>query len=57
MKQLIKKVTIYFNLKFLIGLTLFCLLGAIINNIRVSEEKSVEWIGSQEILEKPEDVL
>jgi hypothetical protein len=41
------------NFKFLIGLGLFCILAAIGNNLRVSEDKSVEWIGGQEVLEKP----
>jgi len=41
------------NLKFLIGLGLFCIFAAIANNLRASEGKSVEWIGGQEILEKP----
>jgi hypothetical protein len=42
------------NLKFLIGLGLFCILAAIANNLRAPEGKSVEWIGGQEVLEKPE---
>ncbi len=46
-----------FHWTFLIGLGIFCLLGAIINNIRVPEENSVEWIGSQEVLAKPDEVL
>jgi len=41
------------NIKFLIGLGLFCLLAAIVNNLRAPEDKSVEWIGGQEVLEKP----
>ncbi|MEE0875884.1 MAG: hypothetical protein UIH18_01180 [Fibrobacteraceae bacterium] len=45
------------NWKFLIGFGVFCLLCAIANNLRVSDDKSIEWIGSQEILQKPEDVL
>ena len=30
---------------------------AIINNIRVDDAKSVDWIGTQDVLEKPADVL
>jgi len=41
------------NLKFLIGLGVFCILAAIANNLSAPEDKSVEWIGGQEILEKP----
>lgn len=41
----------------LLGLAAFCIILAIINNIRVSDDKSVEWIGSQDVLEKPADVL
>jgi len=40
------------NIKFLIGLGLFCILAAIANNLRAPEGKSVEWIGGQEIREK-----
>jgi len=42
------------NFKFLIGLGLFCILAAAANNLRAPEGKSVEWIGGQEVLEKPE---
>jgi hypothetical protein len=42
------------NIKFLVGLGLFCILAAIVNNLRAPEDKSVEWIGGQEVLEKPE---
>ena len=35
----------------------FSIALAIINNIRVDDAKSVDWIGSQEILEKPADIL
>ncbi|MDR3000822.1 MAG: hypothetical protein LBU89_06110 [Fibromonadaceae bacterium] len=42
------------NFKFLLGLGAFCILAAIVNNIRAPEEKSVEWIGGQEILKGPE---
>ena len=41
----------------LLGLAAFCIVLAIINNIRVEDSHSVEWIGSQEILEKPGEVL
>ena len=41
----------------LLGLAAFSIALAIINNIRVDDAKSVEWIGSQEILEKPGEVL
>ncbi|MCL2282817.1 MAG: hypothetical protein FWC26_05820 [Fibromonadales bacterium] len=41
------------NLKFLVGLGLFCLLAAIVNNLRAPEGKSVEWIGGQKVLERP----
>ena len=41
------------NLKFIIGLSLFCLLAAVVNNLRAPEGKAVEWIGGQEILETP----
>jgi hypothetical protein len=42
------------NIKFIIGLGLFCVLAAVVNNLRAPEDKSVEWIGGQEVLEKPE---
>ncbi|MBO5422484.1 MAG: hypothetical protein J6A06_01655 [Fibrobacteraceae bacterium] len=57
MKSILLKFLKELNWKFLLGLGIFCLLCAIANNLRVSDEKSVDWIGSQEILEKPEDVL
>ena len=41
----------------LLGIAAFCIVLAIINNIRVEDAKSVNWIGSQEILEKPADIL
>ena len=41
----------------LIGIALFCIALAIINNIRVGEGKSVEWIGTQDVMEKPADIL
>ena len=40
----------------LLGIAAFCIVLAIINNVRVDDAKSVTWIGSQEILEKPADV-
>lgn len=46
-----------FNLKFLIGLAVFCLLAAVVNNLRAPEGKAVEWFGTQDILEKPADLL
>ena len=51
MKSILLKFLKELNWKFLLGLGIFCLLCAIANNLRV------DWIGSQEILEKPEDVL
>ena len=45
------------NWIFLLGLAAFSIALAIINNIRVDDSKSVEWIGSQDILEKPDEVL
>ena len=41
----------------LIGIALFCIILAVVNNIRVGEGKSVEWIGSQDVMEKPADIL
>lgn len=41
----------------LLGIAAFCIALAIINNIRVSDEKSVDWIGTQDIMEKPADIL
>ncbi len=43
-----------FNWKFLILFAACCVLLGIANNLRVDDAKSVEWFGSQEILEKPE---
>ncbi|MBP5246384.1 MAG: hypothetical protein J6Z31_00775 [Fibrobacter sp.] len=45
-----------FNWKFLFIFAAVCILLAIINNIRVDDSKSVEWIGSQTVLEKPEGI-
>ena len=41
----------------LLGIALFCIALAVVNNIRVDDAKSVTWIGSQDILEKPADIL
>ena len=41
----------------LLGIAVFCIILAVVNNIRVGEGKSVEWIGSQDVMEKPADVL
>lgn len=41
----------------LIGIAVFCIVLAIINNIRVSDDKSVDWIGTQDVMEKPADVI
>jgi len=42
------------NWKMLVVLGAFCIILAILNNIFVDESKSVEWIGSQPVLEVPE---
>lgn len=41
----------------LLGIALFCIILAIVNNIRVGEGKSLEWIGTQDVMEKPADIL
>jgi len=41
----------------LLGIAAFSIALAIINNIRVDNAKSVDWIGTQDVLEKPADVL
>ncbi len=41
----------------LIGIAVFSIILAIVNNIRVGEEQSVEWIGTQDVMEKPADIL
>ena len=41
----------------LLGIAAFSIALAIINNIRVDDAKSVNWIGTQDVLEKPADVL
>lgn len=43
-----------FHWKFLFLFAAFCILLAIVNNVRVDDDKSVEWFGSQKVLEKPE---
>lgn len=43
-----------FNWKLLLIFAAACVLLAVLNNLRVDDSKSVEWFGSQEILEKPE---
>jgi hypothetical protein len=42
------------NFKFLIALSLFCIIAAIVNNLRLPDDKSVKWIGGQEILKREE---
>lgn len=52
-----EKIICYFknlNWKFLFILVFFCFIMAIINNLRIEDSKSVEWIGSQPVMEKPE---
>ncbi|MCQ2092687.1 MAG: hypothetical protein MJY85_08410 [Fibrobacter sp.] len=41
----------------LIGIAVFCIALAVINNIRVDNDKSVDWIGSQDVLAKPAEIL
>ena len=41
----------------LLGIAAFSIALAIINNIRVDDAKSVDWIGTQDVLEKPTDIL
>ena len=41
----------------LLGIAAFSIALAIINNIRVDNAKSVDWIGTQDVLEKPADIL
>lgn len=42
-----------FKWKFLIIAVVFCAVAAIVNNIRVDSSKSVEWIGTQPVMQKP----
>ena len=46
-----------FNWVVLVGIAVFCIILAIVNNIRVSDDKSVDWIGTQDVMEKPADIL
>ncbi|MCK9183218.1 MAG: hypothetical protein M0P13_10140 [Fibrobacteraceae bacterium] len=39
--------------KFLFIAAAFCIGLAIVNNLRVTEEKSVAWLGTQDVLTKP----
>ena len=41
----------------LIGIAAFCTALAVVNNIRVDKDKSVDWIGSQDVLAKPAEIL
>lgn len=41
----------------LIGIAVFSIILAIINNIRVEDSHSVDWIGTQDIMEKPAEIL
>ena len=45
------------NWPVLLGIALFCIILTIINNVRVSDDKSVDWIGTQDVMEKPADIL
>ena len=40
----------------LLGIAIFSIILAIVNNIRVDEGKSVQWIGTQEVMKKPEEL-
>ncbi len=54
MKNRILKYIKSFHWKFLFLFAAFCVALAIVNNFRVGDEKSVEWIGTQDVLAKPE---
>ncbi|MCQ2055429.1 MAG: hypothetical protein MJY82_09100 [Fibrobacter sp.] len=41
----------------LLGIAAFCIVLAVVNNIRVNDDKSVDWIGTQDVMEKPADIL
>ena len=59
-KQLPKQFIAYLktlNWPVLLGIALFCIILAIVNNIRVSDDKSVDWIGTQDVMDKPADIL
>lgn len=43
-----------FRWKFLFLFAAFCVALAIVNNLRVDDDKSVDWIGTQEVFAKPE---
>ena len=45
------------NWPVLLGIALFCIILAININVRVSDDKSVDWIGTQDVMEKPADIL
>lgn len=45
------------NWAVLLGIAAFSILLAIANNLRVDKDKSVEWFGTQDVMEKPADVL
>jgi Na+/H+ antiporter NhaA len=53
-KTIVFQYTKSLNWKMLIILGVFCVVLAILNNIFVDDSKSVEWIGSQPVLEVPE---
>ena len=64
MKELVQKFYKYtldylksLNWIILLGIAAFCIILAIINNVRVSDDKSVDWIGTQDVIEKPADIL
>ena len=54
MKEKILQYIKSFNWKLLFIFAAACILLAIINNFRVGEARSVEWIGTQQVMEKPE---
>ena len=64
MKELVQKFYKYIldylkslNWIVLLGIAVFCIVLAIVNNIRVSDDKSVDWMGTQDVREKPADIL
>ncbi|GHV11914.1 hypothetical protein AGMMS49938_03470 [Fibrobacterales bacterium] len=42
------------SIRYLVVLGALCVVAAVVNNLRVPQEKQVEWIGGQEVLEKPQ---
>ncbi|MCI5600778.1 MAG: hypothetical protein SOZ02_01915 [Hallerella porci] len=54
MKEKILRYIKSFHWKFLFIFAAACILLALLNNLRVSDDKSVEWIGTQKVMEKPE---